>query len=519
MSALAKNPEENSLKAAYWVGDADQRPVALFRIALGAFVLFDLFEFTPNLRAWFSDEGVFPRASLLANWTRGARLCLFDAFGSPAMVWAYWGLAVVAAAAMMIGYRTRWAAAATFVLMAGFQERLPPLFDGSDTVLRLMLFWHIFTRSGNVWSIDALQAQAARRPLSLLGPALPVRLLQSQIGWVYLCSVFFKEQGTFWRNGTTVHYVMHLTGVFTHRWAAPIGDVRWLVMGATYGTLALEALFLFLIHAPVWHRQLKAFALLAGTALHAGIGFTMAIGHFSYLMPLTYLSMFEPSWTQAVVDRVSTWLPQGWAQGWGKVAAALPAGAPRGSVFSVFRPLATAALALAFLSVSWYSLPQQAKRFLPIPVSDAVDYASLWSAWDMFAPDPLHTDYQLTATGELENGVHVNLFGGPAGSTGEVRGYFFTRWWKYEENVIGGNQTLPLEWGRYMCRERNFNLRPGEPRLHTFSLVKEARDIPAIGQPWPEVRREVIWNHQCYDTAEKKPDRSGALIATQLPSH
>ena len=516
MSILATDPEENSLRAAYWFGRIDQRPVALFRIFLGAFVLFDLLELTPNLRAWFSDEGVFPRASFLANWARAPRLCLLDAFASPALVWVYWGLALVAAAAMTIGYRSRIASILTFVLMAGFQERLPPLFDGSDSVLRLMLFWHIFTRSGNVWSIDALQARAAGRPLPLLGPALPSRLLQTQIGWVYFCSVFFKGGGEFWRTGTSLHYVWHLTTVFAHPWvdSLRIAEVPWLVMAGTYGTLVFESVFLFFIHSPVWHRPLKIVALTWGTAFHTAIGLTMRIGHFSYLMPLTYLTMFERDWAQRCVDWMHARLPVGWDGFWRGLARWLPAAGKPWSLLDWQEPLVTWALGLAFVATSWYSLPEEGKRFLPRPVQTAVEYASLWNSWDMFAPEPLHVDYHLTAPGELEDGTQVNLFGH---DDGEHRGYLFTRWWKYEENVIGGNQTLPLEWGRYLCREHNSHLKPGEPRLHTFSLVKESRDIPAIGQPWPETKRDVIWNHRCYDGPDK--NSPPPAVATQLQSH
>jgi hypothetical protein len=58
---------------------------------------------------------------------------------------------------------------------------------------------------------------------------------------------------------------------------------------------------------------------------------------------------------------------------------------------------------------------------------------------------------------------------------------------------------LPLEYGRYLCRERNFHLQPGEPRLYTFTLFKDNQPIPAIGEPWPKVERQTVWVHRCYD--------------------
>lgn len=231
---------------------------------------------------------------------------------------------MVAGAALMVGYRSRLAAILSFILIAGFQERLPPLFDGSDSVLRLVLFWNCFTRSGNVWSVDALRAAAAGTPLSEKGPAFPVRVLQSQPGWVYFCSVFFKGGGEFWQNGTVIHYVMHLNTVFTHPWAAPLGDSRIISYIGTYGTLVLEATFLWAVNFPIFHRPLKALALMGGVALHAGIGFTMRIGHFSYLMPITYLPLLERDWALWLGYTVGNLFPPKWWDAFKTQALRLP---------------------------------------------------------------------------------------------------------------------------------------------------------------------------------------------------
>ncbi len=513
MGGLAKNPEENSLRKEFWLGEIDLRPVALFRAALGAFVLFDLFEFAPNLRDWFSDEGVFPRAAFITGWARTTRFVPMDAFGTPALVWVYWGLAVGFAAMMMVGYRSRLASFLTFVLVAGFQERLPPLFDGSDSVLRLMLFFHAFTRSGNVWSFDALRAAAAGTPLSSRGPAMPVRLLQIQPGWIYLCSIFYKAGGKLWHDGTALHYVWHLDKVFSQPYALPLADVKPVVYVGTYSTLVIEATFLALTLSPWYPRVTRATAMLLGTAMHTGIGLTMRIGHFSYLMPVCYLPMLPPEWAQAAVSFVAArHLKPEWRTFWRAQALRLPGPTAPWPRAAQAKPLGLWAIAAVFGVTCWYSTPAiqpPYSKYVPKPLTAAlttlVDYASLWNSWDMFAPEPLHTDYHLTAPGELENGVKINLFGGPADGPGEQRGFLFTRWWKYYENVIGGNQTLPLEWGRYICRERNYHLKPGEPRLHTFQLIKEWQDIPAMGQPWPAVQQTVIWSHLCYDDPKPGP--------------
>jgi predicted DCC family thiol-disulfide oxidoreductase YuxK len=151
-----------------------------------------------------------------------------------------------------------------------------------------------------------------------------------------------------------------------------------------------------------------------------------------------------------------------------------------------------------FISAAWYSCPQQGSRNLPVPLSRAVQWFSLWNVWDMFSPEPLRTDYHLRAVAEYSDGSTEDLFGGPADGPGEVRGFFFTRWWKYLENVTGGGETIPREWGRWQCRIHN-ERSVGGRKLYTFTLKKENQIIPPIGQPWPPVENIDVWIHRCYD--------------------
>jgi hypothetical protein len=511
MSVWEQETGDQPLKPQYWLGRIDLRPVALFRIMLGAMCLFDVLEFGTDLRAWFSDEGVLPRSALITGWARVTRFSLLDSFASPPLTWIYWGISVIAAVMLLVGYRTRLAAIANFVLIAGFQERIPPLFDGSDTVMRMVLFWHMFTNSGNVWSADALRAKAKGTPLPTTGPALPVRVLQLQIGWIYMCSVFYKASGELWHNGTSVHYAMHLQHVFARDWAAYIADIPFIVYGMTWGTLFIEASFLPLTHAPVYRKALKAFAIFNTTAMHLGIFATINVGHFSYFMPLTYTALYEPEWAQWVVDKATGWLGEVRMTKLKTTLGGLwaPESMPIPGWISRYSKAGQVALLGMLGLTSWYSTSTSSHPGMPRAAEVAIEYASLWSSWDMFAPNPLSTDYHLSLPAEFENGSKVDLYtGGPWDGPGESRGFLFTRWWKYMENVTGGNQTLPLEWGRYVCREHNFYLKPGEPRLYTFSLYKDEQRIPPIGETWPPVHRQTVWVHRCYDKPNPAPASS-----------
>ena len=402
-----------------------------------------------------------------------------------------------------------------FVLFAGFQERLPPLFDGSDTVLRLVLFWHMLTASGNLWSLDALRAEKAGRPLARTGMALPIRMTGVQIGWIYFCSVFWKMGGWKWHDGTAVHYGLHLTHVFARPWAAPLADILPVVQFITYFTLALEASFLFLTHFPYKPRLFKAIALLAGVALHGGIFLTINVGHFSFLMPLCYVAMFEGDWAQWVVDA-----PRGSSSSTAGAPASKPgrARSRRRARFPCRGGLARAPgvgrrPASGTCWCAGTPCPRPWCRRSRTRLETVIQYASMWSSWDMFAPNPLSTDYHLSAPAVFEDGSTTDLLG----DGGDERGFFFTRWWKYMENVTGGGELLPLEWGRYVCREHNQNLKPGQPRLYTFTLYKDNIDIPKIGEPWPAVQRQSVWNHRCFDLPGNKAGPSLPVAMAQPP--
>lgn len=532
---------EKSYLARFWVGKVDLRPFAAFRIAFGLALLYDLCDLFPNLRVFFSDEGVLPRAPFISQWARFWRFSALDAFGPPALVYAYWFVAAAAVVALIFGYRTRIASVASFILVASFQERLPPLFDGSDTVIRMLLFWQMFAPVGQLWSVDALQK--ARRGLEVpkTAGALPFRIMQLQVAWIYLCTACHKVQGTTWRNGDAVHYTLHLSHVFSRWWAQAewLAENNFIIHAMTWGTLVFEFGFMAFVFLPVpWSkvsRSARAVGVASVVSLHLGIAVTINVGLFSYLMPLVLLMFWEPEWIQALVDRLQKLLGASRLARVRELCLALPE--PRGwepspstwlsaSTKQQLQKWGAVALCTWFAICTWYAVPpyirtwlgQQASRATgsyvnPMPhwLETPVQALDVWSSWDMFSPEPLRTDYHLSAPGELDDGTKVYMLGDD--ETGEHRGFWFSRWYKYFENVTGGDQLLPLEWGRFLCREHNFGGVDPRKRLYTFTLYKDNQIIPPIGQPWPPVSRQVVWVHRCYDKPAQAPAQHPAPIA------
>ncbi|MEV5344160.1 HTTM domain-containing protein [Streptomyces achromogenes] len=89
-------------------------------------------------------------------------------------------LAVLASAALVLGWRTRTASLLFMVGVLSLQNRSVFVGDGGDNVLHLMSIYLVFTRCGQVWSLDARRAAHAatarargeRVPADLAGPAL-----------------------------------------------------------------------------------------------------------------------------------------------------------------------------------------------------------------------------------------------------------------------------------------------------------------------------------------------------------
>ena len=95
----------------------DLRTLALFRVMLGAIIIADLALRARDLSAHYSDRGVLTRAALLADlgsWAPSLHLMS----GAPLVQALLFVIAGLVALAMLIGYRTRAATIASWILPA-----------------------------------------------------------------------------------------------------------------------------------------------------------------------------------------------------------------------------------------------------------------------------------------------------------------------------------------------------------------------------------------------------------------
>lgn len=152
---------------------------AVIRIGFSATWLLFLLRELPHRRELYGPDGpwAFGLAEQLIS-TNGAFTALMWSDGR---LWfeAVYALAVLTSVLLLLGWRTRTMSVLFMVGVLSLQNRSIFMGDGGDNVLHLMCMYLVFTRCGQVWSLDERRERRARaarargeRVVDRVGPAL-----------------------------------------------------------------------------------------------------------------------------------------------------------------------------------------------------------------------------------------------------------------------------------------------------------------------------------------------------------
>lgn len=257
-----------------WDFEAPRQTYVRLRVALGAMWVVVFLSLIPNAPLLYDAErGLSPtrmRATL-----GGVHLDYFDRLTGPE-VYAAIALGVIASVLYAAGIVPLVMGLLIYVIHLGFQYRCYTWMDGSDDLIRALLFcllWVPWWRKG-----DRL-------------PGWPLRLWQGQVAVMYLATAIWKSQGADWTNGSALYWIL--------------SDPRWtrfpteLLVGtsagqlflrlSTWGTLVLEYALPVLLF---WPRTRRG-AILVGVALHLGIWLSMRVGLFTPVVLMSYLAFWD----------------------------------------------------------------------------------------------------------------------------------------------------------------------------------------------------------------------------------
>jgi hypothetical protein len=501
----------------------DGRSLAAFRVALGAVVVADLATRAADLEAHYTDAGVLPREAFhrlfaLSDWYWSLHLWT-GSFAGQAVLF---GAALVAACALVVGYRTRLAAAVTWFLTVSLQARNPMILYGADQLIRMLLFWSLFLPLGAEWSLDrrrdAAPQDPPRRHLSAATAAL---LLQPCLMYVFSGAL---KQNPSWHSGAALSYALS-----SDMFATPLGHrllaYPHLLQRLTPVVPWFEMLVPVALFVPWATMAFRTAALLFLAGFHLVLGLLFATGLFQYVA-LAGLLPFVPggAWDRLARLMPAHRLPRPVA---GPPGTGRPPPEPARRWLAAGGQLLVAGLFLyvvawnvAGLRLEEYStrnsLPwirewwAAGHQGIPLTFRDYVvermmgdlgwigRVAGLQQRWDMFYRTSVEDRGWHIVVGTLHDGREISLLEGGRPLEGGTRSrpasvadlYPTTRWATYfaylrTPGAEPARRLLPPVIARRWARQR-----PDLP-IETLRIVF-VQDLPTSGGGSPE-HREKLW--------------------------
>ncbi|MFF2144303.1 HTTM domain-containing protein [Kitasatospora sp. NPDC058190] len=135
---------------------------AVVRIGFGLVWLVYLLREWPNRRVLYGDRSPWSMELAQRLLADTGAFTVLPWFGGRLWFELVYHLAVLAALAVLLGWRTRAVTVLFLVTVLSLQNRSVLLGDGGDNVVHLMAVYLVFTRCAEVWSLDARRARAGR---------------------------------------------------------------------------------------------------------------------------------------------------------------------------------------------------------------------------------------------------------------------------------------------------------------------------------------------------------------------
>jgi hypothetical protein len=466
----------------------DARALGAFRVALGLLVLSDLAMRARHLTAFYTDAGVLPRSTLAETYPLLATLSVHTVTGSTRGQAVLFAVTAVAAAALLVGYRTRLATAVTGYLLLSLYLRNRYVLNGGDGLLVLSLLFGVCLPLGGRWSVDALRDAEPRRRVATLATA--AILLQLVV--IYVTNAVFKLRSDAWTSGQAVRYVLGLeqfsVGLGPHATAYPelLVAINWLWVAMLLGAPLL-------VLATGGRRTLVVAHYVCA---HLGMLLTLRLG----LFPLVTIAMLSVYLPPSVWDRVEARVAEPTVERTGRLRGRLralvrreprlPARVRRAG--RVAAPVFVAVLLVG--SVAWPAAALGGVGNSDGPAVDADDYV-----WKLFAPNPPTTVRWVVAPATLETGERVDALDGSAvewDPPDAADTYPSALWHRYfgEMRAADASERRPL--GAYLCRRGV----PGrEASVESVSVYLVEEPVAAAGGG--DRRRVEVVSRECADDA------------------
>lgn len=415
----------------------DLRAIALMRIGIALLVLCDLWIRSADLKAHYSDSGMWPSEMLAHSGWKSGYWTFHALSGSVPFEQLLFALHALFAVLLLIGFQPRLMAFVIYLFTISLHNRNIFVLQAGDDLLRLLLLACVLLPSGERYALSARKktTETQAGPFSTLYYLL---LLAS----VYVFTLLLKS-GEDWRvNFNAVHYALELRQL-----RMPFGE--WLLLHPSWHApltvlvMVLEASIAPLLLIPSKTGKIRLLALLIIIGLHLGIGCSLYVGLFFVINIVSSLALLPAG----VMDKLERLLRLPVA------TAAEKQGLQWPESVAIF-------LIVVCLSINLSTLPQI--DYEPgTPLAEVINAARLDQRWAMFSPGVLRKDGWLVYFGRDELGRQWDLwndkdyvdFKEPASVKNMYKN---DRWRKWAENMQDDRFTFlrPL-YCEYMLQNYN----------------------------------------------------------------
>ena len=268
----------------------DIRSLALLRVGLATILLADfLVTRLPYFQLFYTEKGLLPMVDLF-RYGKFSTSSLNFISSAPAYQFILFLLALMCFFCLLVGYKTRWAAIGSWLLVVSFYSRDFLIINMGDTLVCMVLFWVLALPLNKCFSVDSALTKRKKNSKEVSHQVFSINSvgLIHQILFLYFFAYMFKKP-----DGTAVYYVMMLDN-FRTVWGDILLKYPEVMTFLSFFTVyfAKYIFYIFLLLGGVW--PLRILIIFVACGFHVGLAIFMHLGFFSWICVVGWLA-FLPS--------------------------------------------------------------------------------------------------------------------------------------------------------------------------------------------------------------------------------
>jgi uncharacterized membrane protein YphA (DoxX/SURF4 family) len=274
--------------------------VSFFRIPFGIVVFLSNLGRFPIRDLFYSDLGIV-KFHTLDKFLPGPPILIFRWLPDEPYLTYFFIALLIVNIFFILGLFTRLSTILLFLGIMCLSNRNFFNDNAGDHLLRINLFYLVFSHCGDYFSLDQW---IKKMPVEKKAPWAQ-RMLQLQLSYLYIQTVYLKTLGHSWMDGTAMYYALHYVELrrFDFKY---VFYTLWQIKFATYFTLVTE----FSAGVFIWIRRLRYPILLMGILFHLGINLAMQFPIFQYVMITSLINFIYPedlsrglNWLKTALNR------------------------------------------------------------------------------------------------------------------------------------------------------------------------------------------------------------------------